>query len=65
MTQRIALVTGANRSIDLETCRQLLKAGYRVILTSRDKRKVQEATRQLGGDSPTGGFFRDGERVAW
>lgn len=32
----VALITGANRGLGLETCRQLAKRGYRVILSSRD-----------------------------
>lgn len=34
--QRIALVTGGNRGIGLEICRQLAKLGIRVLLGSRD-----------------------------
>jgi len=34
-SRRVALVTGANRGIGLETCRQLASRGLRVILTSR------------------------------
>jgi NAD(P)-dependent dehydrogenase (short-subunit alcohol dehydrogenase family) len=32
---RTALVTGANRGLGLETCRQLARRGFRVLLTSR------------------------------
>ena len=35
-TTSIALVTGGNRGIGLEVCRQLAKEGYTVILGSRD-----------------------------
>ena len=35
---RTALVTGANRGLGLETCRQLARRGFRVILTSRTER---------------------------
>ena len=34
--RRIAVVTGGNRGMGLETCRQLGRRGYRVILTSRE-----------------------------
>ncbi len=44
---RTALVTGANRGIGLETCRQLARLGYRVILTSRDQVKGLEAVKTL------------------
>jgi NAD(P)-dependent dehydrogenase (short-subunit alcohol dehydrogenase family) len=37
--QQIALVTGGNRGIGLEICRQLSKLGIRVILGSRDAAK--------------------------
>jgi NAD(P)-dependent dehydrogenase (short-subunit alcohol dehydrogenase family) len=37
--QRIALVTGGNRGIGLEICRQLAKLGIRVLLGSRDVAK--------------------------
>lgn len=40
----VAIVTGANRGLGLETCRQLAKRDYRVILTSRDAAKGQAAT---------------------
>jgi NAD(P)-dependent dehydrogenase (short-subunit alcohol dehydrogenase family) len=42
----VAVVTGANRGIGLETCRQLLKRGLRVVMTGRDERAVVDA---LGG----------------
>jgi (+)-neomenthol dehydrogenase len=33
---RTALVTGANRGLGLETCRQLLNRGMRVVMTGRE-----------------------------
>ncbi len=42
-----ALITGANKSIGLETARQLLRAGYYVYLGSRDLQKGQQAVAQL------------------
>lgn len=45
--QRIALVTGANRGIGLEVCRQLARRGLRVVLTARDPDKGQAAAQLL------------------
>lgn len=44
---RIALVTGANRGIGFEACRQLAQQGLHVILTSRDVAKGQAAAKAL------------------
>jgi NAD(P)-dependent dehydrogenase (short-subunit alcohol dehydrogenase family) len=49
----VAVVTGANRGLGLETCRQLAERGYRVVLTSRDVSQGEGAARSLaerGGD---------------
>ena len=43
MTQRIAVVTGANRGIGREVCRQLALRDCTVVLTSRDAKKGNEA----------------------
>jgi NAD(P)-dependent dehydrogenase (short-subunit alcohol dehydrogenase family) len=45
--QRIALVTGGNRGIGLEICRQLAKQGIRVLLGSRDSAKGAAAAGEL------------------
>jgi NAD(P)-dependent dehydrogenase (short-subunit alcohol dehydrogenase family) len=47
MASRIALVTGANRGIGLETCRQLLAQGLRVAMTGRDQHAVERALEGL------------------
>jgi NAD(P)-dependent dehydrogenase (short-subunit alcohol dehydrogenase family) len=44
---RVAIVTGANRGIGLETCRRLAELGYRVLLASRDAAKGEAAARPL------------------
>jgi NAD(P)-dependent dehydrogenase (short-subunit alcohol dehydrogenase family) len=47
---RVALVTGANRGIGLEVCRQLAERGYRVVLAARDRDKGERAAQGLRGD---------------
>ena len=44
---KVAVVTGANRGIGFETCRQLGQLGFLTILTSRDEIKGQNAARYL------------------
>jgi NAD(P)-dependent dehydrogenase (short-subunit alcohol dehydrogenase family) len=46
--QRIAVVTGGNRGIGLEICRQLRGLGLKVVLTARDEAKAREAAAGLG-----------------
>lgn len=47
---RVVVVTGGNRGLGLETCRQLDAQGYRVVLTARDEKTAQEAVAELGVD---------------
>jgi len=45
--KKIAVVTGANRGIGFEICRQLARQGTHVVLTSRDEEKGQAACHKL------------------
>src|SRR5437763_3430833 len=45
--QRVAIVTGANRGMGLETCRALAQRGHRVVLTSRDAEQGDVAAESL------------------
>ncbi|HEX3527052.1 MAG TPA: SDR family oxidoreductase [Thermoanaerobaculia bacterium] len=49
--KRIAVVTGGNRGIGQEICRQLVERGLRVVLTARDGEKARRAAGLLGGDA--------------
>jgi NAD(P)-dependent dehydrogenase (short-subunit alcohol dehydrogenase family) len=44
---RIVLVSGGNRGIGLEVCRQLAERGYTVVMGSRDEEKGRVATEGL------------------
>lgn len=46
-SHRIALVTGGNRGLGNEACRQLAKQGCQVWMTGRDIHKVRDATAKL------------------
>ena len=48
--RRTALVTGANRGIGLEVCRQLGRRGLRVVLTGRDGAAARGAAATLRGE---------------
>ena len=48
---RVALVTGANRGLGLETCRALLRLGLRVVMTGRDEEAIQRARSETGDTS--------------
>jgi NAD(P)-dependent dehydrogenase (short-subunit alcohol dehydrogenase family) len=45
--RRTALITGANRGLGFEACRQLGRLGLRIVLTARSPRLGQQAARKL------------------
>ncbi len=45
--RRIALITGANRGIGFEVCRQLAKQGFVVLLAARDAGRAEAAARKV------------------
>lgn len=47
MTARIAVVTGGNKGIGFEICRQLARRGVNVVLTARDEGRGLAATERL------------------
>ena len=44
---RIALVTGGNKGVGLETCRQLATKGLKVVLTARNEARGLEAVEAI------------------
>jgi (+)-neomenthol dehydrogenase len=48
-TKRVAVVTGGNKGIGLEVCRQLAADGITVVLTARDETRGVEAAEKLSG----------------
>jgi NAD(P)-dependent dehydrogenase (short-subunit alcohol dehydrogenase family) len=46
----VAVVTGGNRGIGFEICKELSKVGCRVILTSRNEGHSKQAAAKLGAD---------------
>ena len=47
---KVAVVTGGNSGIGLATAKEFREQGARVVITGRDRRTLEEAAREIGGD---------------
>lgn len=56
--KKVALVTGANKGLGLETARQLGRAGFAVLLAARGAAKGEPAAKQLKGEGLDVEFIR-------
>jgi NAD(P)-dependent dehydrogenase (short-subunit alcohol dehydrogenase family) len=57
-TPKIALVTGANKGIGLETSRQLAKLGFIVLMAARDESRGKEAAAQVAKEGGQEQFLK-------
>jgi NAD(P)-dependent dehydrogenase (short-subunit alcohol dehydrogenase family) len=47
---KVAVVTGGNSGIGLATAKEFSREGARVVITGRDRRTLDEAAREIGGE---------------
>jgi len=63
MTNRIAVVTGGNKGLGFEICRQLAVQGIHVVLTARDETRGLRAVKTL--QARAGWIDPDREPFPW
>lgn len=56
--KRLAVVTGGNKGIGLEVCRQLARLDTQVILTARNNSRGEEAVQQLTAEGLNVSFYQ-------
>jgi NAD(P)-dependent dehydrogenase (short-subunit alcohol dehydrogenase family) len=56
--QRVAVVTGGNKGIGFEICRQLARKKLKVVLAARDPEKGGQAAEQLQAEGLDVAFHR-------
>jgi NAD(P)-dependent dehydrogenase (short-subunit alcohol dehydrogenase family) len=55
--QRVAVITGSNRGIGLETARQLSRRGFHVVLAARDEEQGQQAAEGIQAEGGKATFL--------
>src|SRR5262245_38823679 len=56
-TQRVAVITGSNRGIGLETARQLSRRGFHVVIAARDEGQGQQAAEGIHAEGGRATFL--------
>ena len=56
-TQRVAVITGSNRGIGLETARQLSRRGFHVVIAARDEGQGQQAAKGIDAEGGRATFL--------
>src|SRR5687767_2253362 len=61
LENKVALITGGNSGIGYSTAKEFLKQGAKVIITGRNKTKLDEAVKSLGNGAH--GIVSDAEKM--
>ena len=49
--REVAVITGGNSGIGLATARKFAEHGARVVISGRDPKRLEKASREIGGDT--------------